>query len=97
MVRNDPDLARALRRHKSVIEHFYYYRAFTDAVKGRAIGPALQLLLRNTGSFRHILSESAMQAPRVTLKALRGGYRNGFPRLTAVGHTRTAHHPGRQT
>ena len=37
MVASDPELARALRRHKSKMEHFYYYRAFTDALKTRDV------------------------------------------------------------
>lgn len=77
MVRSDPDLAAALRRHKGVIEHFYYYRAFTDALKARSASAAAQLLVQSSSGFRHILTESAMQAPRVAAKALRGGYWTG--------------------
>ncbi|HUB10760.1 MAG TPA: glycosyltransferase [Acetobacteraceae bacterium] len=75
VVAADPSLAAALRRHKRVMEHFYYYRAFTDALKARSFMPAASLLLESAHSFRHIIAESAMQAPRVALKALRGGFR----------------------
>lgn len=75
MVAADPDLDRALRRHKAVIEHFYHYRAFTDALKARTLAAAARLLLQGPRSVRHIVTESALQAPRVAIKALRGGYR----------------------
>jgi glycosyltransferase involved in cell wall biosynthesis len=78
MVRADPALARALRRHKRVIEHFYYYRAFTDALKARALRTALGILLERPDSLFHILAEGALQGPRVVLKALRGGYKAGL-------------------
>lgn len=74
VVRQDPALARALRRHKAKIDRFYYYRAFTDAVKAHNERRALRLLLETTSGFRHILLESVLRAPRITLKALRGGY-----------------------
>jgi hypothetical protein len=74
MVASDPELASALRRHKVKIEHFYYYRAFTDAVKARATKQALRVLLESASGFRHIVHESLVQAPAVTVKALRGGY-----------------------
>lgn len=90
----DPSLAAALRRHKRVIEHFYYYRAFTDAVKSGAMGPACRMLLQNFGSFRHILTEGLLQAPRVTAKALRGGYRTHRRTLSPVA---TPRRPSRQT
>jgi glycosyltransferase involved in cell wall biosynthesis len=81
----DPALAAALRRHKAVIEHFYYYRAFTDALKARAVAPALRLLFQNPKGIRHILTESVMQAPRVAFKALRGGFRGGRPGIPRHG------------
>jgi succinoglycan biosynthesis protein ExoO len=74
MVASDPELARALRRHKTKIEHFYYYRAFTDALKTRDISRALRLLLESTSGFCHIALESTLQAPRVAVKALCGGF-----------------------
>jgi glycosyltransferase involved in cell wall biosynthesis len=97
MVAADPKLAVALRRHKQVIEHFYYYRAFTDALKARKIRPALGLLLQSPGSFRHILTEGALQAPRVTMKALRGGYRGRRARIPAVNGAGATRRAGRQT
>jgi len=75
IVASDPKLAIALRRHKAKIEHFYYYRAFTDAVKAGATKQALRILLESASGFRHIVLESLVQAPAVTIKALRGGYR----------------------
>ena len=71
----DPALARALRRHRTKIDRDYYYRAFTDAVKARAASQALRLLFETPSGFRHILRESAYQAPIIVRKALRGGYR----------------------
>ena len=76
MVASDRDLARALRRHRAKINHFYQYRAFVDAVRARAILAALRLL-GGPGAFRHILQETLAQTPRITMKALRGGYRAG--------------------
>lgn len=73
----DPQLAEALRRHKSKIDRFYYYRAFADAVRTRAVREALAVLLQDTHSFRHITLESLQRAPRIILKALRGGYFRG--------------------
>ena len=77
MVAADPSLARAVRRHKAKIERDYHYRAFTDAVKARAAGEALRLLLGSPGGFRHIVQESCYQAPTILGKALQGGYRAG--------------------
>lgn len=74
MVAADRDLARALRRHKAVIDRCYYYRAFTDAVKARALGRALRLLFDTPNGFRHIVLESLVQTPVIAAKALRGGY-----------------------
>ena len=74
----DPDgeLTRALRRHRAVINHFYQYRAFADAVRTRSAVAALRLLLQSPSAFAHILQETLVQAPRIAMKALRGGYRD---------------------
>jgi glycosyltransferase involved in cell wall biosynthesis len=96
MVQATPELAAALRRHKRVIEHFYYYRAFTDALKAGRITPALHLLLESRASFRHIVSESLLQGPRVAFKALRGGYRRPLRTVTHVRSTSMTQNPGRQ-
>lgn len=77
----DPALARALRRHARHIDHFYCYRAFTDALKANSIRHALRFVRQRPGGLRHIVVESLAQAPRVTVKALRGGY--GEPPRTA--------------
>ena len=45
LVASDASLVRALRSHKAVIDRFYYYRAFTDAVKARAGSRALQAVI----------------------------------------------------
>jgi glycosyltransferase involved in cell wall biosynthesis len=74
-VRADPALARALRRHKSMIDRNYYYRAFTDAVKAGKTAQARRLLFENVSGFRHIVHESLMQMPVIAAKAWRGGYR----------------------
>jgi glycosyltransferase involved in cell wall biosynthesis len=81
-VASDPELARALRLHKAVIDRFYYYRAFTDALKARAGAKALQILFESISGFRYIVLESMTQGPAVTRKALRGGYRD---RATSAG------------
>jgi succinoglycan biosynthesis protein ExoO/succinoglycan biosynthesis protein ExoU len=75
LVASDPELVRALRRHKRVIDRFYHYRAFTDALKARATASAFHLLFESASSFRQILLESALRAPTIMMKALRGGYR----------------------
>lgn len=88
MAASDPDLASALRRHKTIIEHFYFYRAFTDALKAGTVAPAMNLLLKSPRGLRHIMTESALQAPRVAIKALRGGYRHArtaVPALAGAG------------
>jgi succinoglycan biosynthesis protein ExoO/succinoglycan biosynthesis protein ExoU len=79
MAASDRDLARALRRHRAVINHFYQYRAFADAVRTRSARAALRLLLQSPGAFAHIVGEALVQAPRVAMKALRGGYRDMHP------------------
>jgi len=73
MVASDPALACALRRHKTKIEHFYYCRAFADAVKAGATKRALRLLFESVRGFRHVVLESLRQAPTIVVKALRGG------------------------
>lgn len=77
------DLAWALRRHKAVIDRFYYYRAFTDALKAREAARAFRLLFESASGFRYIILESMTQAPSVAMKALRGGYRS-IPRAMPV-------------
>jgi hypothetical protein len=77
LVASDPELARALRRHLAVIDRFYHYRAFTDAVKARAGAKAFQILFESASGLRQILLESALRAPTIAIKALRGGYRAG--------------------
>lgn len=79
MVAADPALRTSLRRHRRKIEHFYYYRAFTDALKARRFTHASTVLLEKPSGFGHIITESLMQAPRVVLKALRGGFRQPPP------------------
>jgi succinoglycan biosynthesis protein ExoO len=83
----DPTLARALRRHKAKIDRFYYYRAFTDAVKAHEHRHALHLLLESTSGLRYILLESLLRAPRIAGKALRGGYlgRRDIPSIAMAG------------
>jgi glycosyltransferase involved in cell wall biosynthesis len=78
-VRAEPALARAVRRHKSMIDRCYYYRAFTDAVKGRQLGQARRLLFESASGFRHIVQESLAQTPVIAAKAWRGGYRRRPP------------------
>jgi hypothetical protein len=82
-VASDPELARALRRHLAVIDRFYHYRAFTDAVKARTGAKAFQLLFESPTGFRRILMEGALRAPTITMKALRGGFRGGRPSTSA--------------
>jgi glycosyltransferase involved in cell wall biosynthesis len=77
LVASDPELAQSIRRHKAKMDRFYYYRAFTDAIKAGAITRALRLLMESSSGFRYIVLESFTQAPNVTAKALRGGYRPG--------------------
>ncbi|MGI4800834.1 MAG: glycosyltransferase family 2 protein [Janthinobacterium lividum] len=76
LVAGKPDLVRALRRHKSVIDRCYYYRAFTDALKARAPGLAAKLFFESPLSARLIVSESMRQVPLILSKAASGGYRD---------------------
>ena len=75
----DAALARALHRHKSIIERHYYYRAFTDAAKARAFARAFEILFESARGFHHIIHESLVQAPTIATKALRGGYWRPLP------------------
>jgi hypothetical protein len=77
-VRQDRSLQRAIARHKSVIDRCYYYLAFTDAVKGGALGEASGLLFESPAGFRHIATESLVQAPAILAKAMRGGYARSY-------------------
>ena len=70
----DLALSRAIRLHSAKIDRGYYYRAFTDAVKGRRFDTAARLLFENSHSFNHVVRESFRQTPVVLSKALRGGY-----------------------
>lgn len=74
-VASDPALTRALRRHHRKVEHFFYYRAFVDAVKAGCTDRAFRILFGNTAGFCHIIAESLTQAPRIAAKAMSGGYR----------------------
>jgi succinoglycan biosynthesis protein ExoO/succinoglycan biosynthesis protein ExoU len=78
MVAADPALAQALRRHKQIIDRFYYYRAFMDPMKRGALAPAARVLTESPNGFRHVVLETAYQAPRIAMKALRGGYGRGL-------------------
>ncbi len=72
---DDRKLARLVRRHKTVVDRCYYYRAFTDAVKARHFREAGRTFLETRTSAPLILWESMRQIPVITTKALRGGYR----------------------
>jgi len=67
-------LVDALLRHKAVIDRCYYYRAFTDAVKGRDLRRAAGLLVDSRHSAQLIVQEGARQMPTIIGKALHGGY-----------------------
>ncbi|MGI4798691.1 MAG: glycosyltransferase family 2 protein [Janthinobacterium lividum] len=79
LVAGKPDLVRALRRHKSVIDRCYYYRAFTDAVKARTPAVAARLFFESPLSARLIVSESLRQVPLILGKVASGGYRGDKP------------------
>ncbi len=79
MVRAEPALADALRRHKSMIDRCYYYRAFTDAVKAGKIGQARRLLFETPSGFGRIVQESLVQTPVIVAKAWGGGYHGKPP------------------
>ena len=78
-VATQPELVKALRRHKAVIDRCYYYRAFTDAIKARRLRLAAKLFFESRVSGRLIALESARQVPLILRKALRGGYRRAGP------------------
>ena len=75
-IARQPDLRRALLRHRSGIARRYHYRAFTDALKARRMADAAALLFHNAESLRCIAHESATQLPVIAAKAWRGGYRD---------------------
>lgn len=75
----NPDLTRALRRHKAAVERRFYYRAFADAVKAKAFRAAARTLFEHPSGFRYILLESLQQTPLVLAKAVRGGYLRAGP------------------
>lgn len=74
-VRDDRALRNALQRHMAVIDRCFHYRCFTDAVKAGDLTAAGDVLFRSVGSFRDIVLASAVQAPTILSKAMRGGYR----------------------
>ncbi len=73
-VGEDLALVKAIHRHKRVLDRCYYYRAFTDAVKGRDLRCAAGLLIDSRKSARMIVQEITRQMPTILGKALRGGY-----------------------
>ena len=73
-ISKDPSLVEALHRHRTVLDRCYYYRAFTDAIKGRDLRCAAGLLIDSRRSARLIIQEVARQLPTILGKALRGGY-----------------------
>jgi glycosyltransferase involved in cell wall biosynthesis len=75
LLASDPKLARALRRHKAVIDRFYFYRAFADALRAREASRVLRVLFESPRSLAYIVQEGMLRAPRIAMKALRGGYR----------------------
>ena len=73
-IAEDPALVKAIHRHKTVLDRCYYYRAFTDAVKGRDLRCAVGLLVDSRKSAQLIAQEMTRQMPTILGKALRGGY-----------------------
>ncbi len=73
-VTQDLALVKAIHRHKRVVDRCYYYRAFTDAVKGRDLRCAAGLLIDSRKSAQLIAQEMTRQMPTILGKALRGGY-----------------------
>ena len=73
-VKRDPALIKAIQRHKRVVDRCYYYRAFTDAIKGRDLRCAASLLIDSRKSAQLIAREMTRQMPTILGKALRGGY-----------------------
>ncbi len=78
--REDSALREALRRHMAVIDRCFHYRCFTDAVKAGDLAAASDVLFGSVASFRDVVVASAVQAPTVVRKALKGGYRLGRTR-----------------
>ena len=71
---HDPALVKAIHSHRTVVDRCYYYRAFTDAIKGRDLRSAAGLLIDSRRSAQLIAQEMARQMPTILSKALRGGY-----------------------
>lgn len=69
-----PTVVKAIHRHKRVLDRCYYYRAFTDAVKGRDLRCAAGLLIDSRRSARLIAQEMTRQMSTILGEALRGGY-----------------------
>jgi len=89
LLRADTSLARALRRHKLMIDRCYHYRAFTDAVKAGEVRQALRILFDSASGFRCIVQEGVVQMPAIAAKAWRGGYHRQAFRGAAGKTTRT--------
>lgn len=87
-VRTDAALVAALKQHKSKIDRSYHYRAFTDAVKGRALTRAVDVLFHSAQSFSGVCREAVVQAPTILHKAFAGGYSSVSSR-SAAGRVRT--------
>lgn len=73
---DDRTLAKLVRRHKTVVDRCYHYRAFTDAVKARNLREAGRTFIETRTSAPLILWESMRQVPVIATKAMRGGYRH---------------------
>lgn len=73
-VGEDRALVKAIHHHKRVMDRCYYYRAFTDAIKGRDLRCAASLLIDSRKSAQLIVREMTRQTPTILGKALRGGY-----------------------
>ncbi len=67
-------LARSGRRCRTRIDHNYFYRAFTDAVKSGAGYEALRVLFSSFASPGHVVQASFEQMPTILRKAMAGGY-----------------------
>lgn len=73
---SDAGLVRLIRRHMRVVDRCYHYRAFTDDLKARRFGPAMRRVFEGPRVAALLAEESLRQAPIITAKALRGGYRS---------------------
>jgi len=71
----DADLADLIRRHMTVVDRCYHYRAFTDDLKARQFSPAIRRLFDSPRTAGLIAQESLRQMPVIAAKAFRGGYR----------------------